>query len=392
MLDKKRCWLNERDLCTLHINQSPYGCDAYIRRAVCYEKLEYPDLAAGDAYRALLLTDELLDKSGEWHELAVEAAKLSVRKADKVLVNGATNGLNTNGAAIGDGHFGEHQIEESANGANGEVDEDPWYNEVAEGHAQRSYQILARTLSDCGDLKAAYDFTERGLKVFEGYDMLKALQVQILDKHYQSQLEKDPTWDKSDFNPRTDLPENGFARREIYPWNEHETDRFSTNSMSFLNIMIRKAAPKCEVRAVQLPVLNTQAQGNQKPATITQLGVFATEDILPNETVLLEPSVLTSSTRLFDPLCDACSSTLPTVDPDHPLPNCPDCDDIVFCSQACLTRAQDLYHPVVYVCSGANSFTLVLQLSHTKHVLGARRPSTPGFRLATAFSTSMKQC
>lgn len=346
MLDENPHWLNQRDIYTFHIEKSSYDCDPYIQRALCYEKLGCPDLAAGDAYRALLLTDEVLDESGEWHELAVEAVEAGARKVDQVLVNGATNGFDI---MTGDEHFKENQSEDGPSGVNGEEEEDPWYNAMAETYARRCYEILARALFDCGDLKAAYDFTERGLKAFPGHDTLKELQEQILDNHRQSQLQKDPTWDKSDFNPRIDLPENGSVRREIYPWNKHETDRFSKESMSFLNAELRKAAPKCEVRAVELPVLNAKAlyQENQKPATSTQLGVFATTPISPNDTVLLEPSVLTSSTRLFDPLCDACSFALPTVDPDHPLPTCPDCDDIVFCSEACLTRAQDLYHPAV---------------------------------------------
>lgn len=358
MLDEKRHWVNDRDIYTVHIEESPYDCDPYIRRALCYEKLGYPDLAAGDAYRALLLTDEVLDESGEWHELAVEALESSARKVEKVRITGATNRLNGDGGSDGDhdngalngyGHSGENQDARVSNGVNGEEDGYQRSNVIAERYARRSYEILARTLLDSGDLKAAYDFTERGLKAFPGRGILKKLQGQILDKHRQSQLQKDPIWDKSDFNPRTGLPENGSARREIYPWNKHETDRFSNESMSFLNAEIRKAAPKCEVRAVELPVLNTQAlhQENQKPATITQLGVFATSDIPPNETVLLEPSVLTSSNRLFDPLCDACSSALPAVDPEHPLPTCQDCDDIVFCSEACLSRAQRLYHPEI---------------------------------------------
>ena len=314
MPDEKRHWLDERAICTAHIEQSPYSCSSYMQRAVCHEKLGYPDLAAGDAYRALLLTDELLDESGEWHELAVEAA--------------------------------EHQRDEGSKGGNVDGEEEPWYHAIAEGCAQRSYKILAQTLSECGDLSAAWDFTERGLKASPDQDTLRELREQILNRHRQSQLENDPMWDESAFHPRTDLPENGSARREIYPWNEHETDRFSDDSLAFLNAEIRSAAPKCEVRAVELPVLNTQAL-DQKLATITQLGIFATTDIRPDETVLLEPSVLTSSTGLFDPLCDACSSALPTVDPDLPLPQCPDCDDIVFCSDACLRRAQNLYHPAV---------------------------------------------
>ena len=340
MLDEERQWLRERDSNTAHIREKPYDCDPYIRRAACYEKLGYPDLAAGDAYRALLLTDEVLDESGEWHELAVEALESTVKKADWSLNDGAESGLSTNGVVTGIGHTGGKQHEERSDMAVDGKEDDPWYQVVAEGYARRSYEMLARTLADCGDLKAAYDFTERGLKVFPSHGVFTKLQEQILHKHCQSRLQKDPGWDLSDFNPRTDLSENGIVRREIYPWNRHESDRFSEDSMSLLNVKIRKVASKCEVRAVELPILNTQAfdKEGQKPATVTQMGVFASEDISPNETVLLEPSVLTSSTRLFDPLCDACSSALPMVHPDHPLPSCPDCADIVFCSEACLAH------------------------------------------------------
>lgn len=358
MLDEKQRWLNERDIYTLHIRDTPYDCDSYIHRAAYYEKLGYPDLAAGDAYRALLLTDEVLDESGEWHELALEALESSATRVDRVPVNEATDELNTNGVKTGGGRSDENQIGESSNRVNGEDGDDSWYTVIAEDRARRSYEILARTLSDCGDLKAAYDFTARGLSVSPGHDVFKKLQEQILYKHYQSQLQEKPTWDRSHFSPRTDLPENGLVRREIYPWNNHETDRFSEDSMSFLNAEVKEVAPKCEIRAVKLPIVNTHAfyREDKKPATITQLGVFASKDISPNETVLLEPSVLTSSTGLFEPLCDACSSALPAFDPDHPLPSCPECDDIVFCSEACLARAQTLYHPSV---CGLSDFDVV---------------------------------
>ncbi|KAM0796151.1 hypothetical protein BDR22DRAFT_812437, partial [Usnea florida] len=349
MLIEKSHYLNQRNSYTLHIAENPYNCEAYLQRAACYDKLGYPDLAAGDAYRALLLTDELLDESGEWHELAVEALESCAWKDDRLLGDGAEDRLHANEASRQDDHKDTIQNQEPSNEVNEEEDEGPWYNLIAQHYARRSYEILARTLLDCGDLKAAYDFTERSLAVFPGNDMMRELQEEILVNYHQTQIQKDPTWQNSNFNPRSDLPETGLARREIYTWNQQEIDRFSQESITFLNAEIKKVAPKCEVRIVELPVLNTPAlhSGNWKATTIRQLGVFATSKILPDEAVLLEPSVLTSSTRLFDPLCDACSSPLPMVDPNNPFPTCPNCDDVVFCSEACLTRAQDLYHPAV---------------------------------------------
>lgn len=66
---------NERQLLTSQLSNSPYECRCYLKRALCHELLGFPDLAAGDAYRALLLTDEVQDESGEYHEQAIEAIK-----------------------------------------------------------------------------------------------------------------------------------------------------------------------------------------------------------------------------------------------------------------------------------------------------------------------------
>ncbi len=67
----------ERQLLTSQLSNSPYECGCYLKRALCHELLGFPDLAVGDAYRALLLTDEVQDESGEYHEQAIEAiAKL----------------------------------------------------------------------------------------------------------------------------------------------------------------------------------------------------------------------------------------------------------------------------------------------------------------------------
>lgn len=44
-----------------------------IRLAEAYKHLGYPDLAAGDAYKALLLVDEIVE-DGEYHDEVLEAA------------------------------------------------------------------------------------------------------------------------------------------------------------------------------------------------------------------------------------------------------------------------------------------------------------------------------
>ena len=42
---------------------------------MCYFYLQYPDLAAGEAYKALLLADAVADESDEYHGRAREAVE-----------------------------------------------------------------------------------------------------------------------------------------------------------------------------------------------------------------------------------------------------------------------------------------------------------------------------
>src|SRR6185312_13534788 len=65
--------LESRQQLTDALTKDPYDLITYLRRAIVYSDLAYPDLAAGDAYRALLLTDEVLNESFEYHQQAVQA-------------------------------------------------------------------------------------------------------------------------------------------------------------------------------------------------------------------------------------------------------------------------------------------------------------------------------
>src|SRR5699024_7594782 len=112
------------------------------------------------------------------------------------------------------------------------------------------------------------------------------------------------------------LPAQGFARRVLYPWNHHEPDRKAPEELDLLNERLKAVAPKCEVRAVTLPVLHaantassekdTKKEG-EKEVSI-QLGLFAKEDIPAGEIILRESSMLTATNRLHDDLCDACNA------------------------------------------------------------------------------------
>jgi hypothetical protein len=50
----------------------PYSLVVRLEISERYARLGYPDLAAGEAYMALLLIDEVRDESGEYHEEALQ--------------------------------------------------------------------------------------------------------------------------------------------------------------------------------------------------------------------------------------------------------------------------------------------------------------------------------
>lgn len=67
--------LHELEILRNLLPNNPYCIDLRIKLARSYQLLGYPDLAAGESYKALLLIDEVVDEAGEYHENALEAAK-----------------------------------------------------------------------------------------------------------------------------------------------------------------------------------------------------------------------------------------------------------------------------------------------------------------------------
>ncbi|KAL8734963.1 MAG: hypothetical protein Q9181_003012, partial [Wetmoreana brouardii] len=344
--------LEKRDILTRQLFDRPYSSFIYIERAWCYEELGYPDLAVGDAYRALLLTDELSDDSGEYHKGALETFCEDIRLR---LDGSGSLEFGTHIFIFNDRHVDERRyLSLKPADEEGEtlpdVQSPSFLPFTINQQRLNCLALLTRLLVQCGCLRSAYEFSERGQQATTSTDPeFISAQRQILKAYNTTLLEQDPNCNDRSYNPRTELPEQYLARRELYPWNDHEPDRFSKESLYFLNERMKKIAPKCEVRATSLPVLETKASTNDllKPSvTNLQLGVFATEDIAPYETVLQETSILTANNRLHDPLCDACSAPLPPTSLlDPPLPSCPECEDIIFCSPACHDLAISLYHP-----------------------------------------------
>lgn len=323
--------LETRRNLTEHLLSSPYDLVTYLDRAEVYTNLGYPDLAAGDTYRALLLTDEAQDESGEYHEVALKALKARCEIGMPTVLR--------LGPRAGDIGAVENWIQ---NVSMDEEEVNP--DSISRRATLHCYQKLAMSLLLCGCLKSAYDFCTRGLAVAPQDEdlMFKKEHIKVLARRRMKLAEDE----EIDIN---NLPDSGLVRREVYPWNTFEPERFSEETLGFLNAELEAIGAKCEVKAVELPTLietSSSSNGYTFTSTNKQLGLFAKDDISPGDVVLNEYSSLTANNRLKESLCDACSAELPPIGPDSTVVGCPDCDDTMFCNEECLMKSQD-YHPSI---------------------------------------------
>ncbi|KHN96240.1 wd and tetratricopeptide repeat protein [Metarhizium album ARSEF 1941] len=307
------------------LNGLPYDLILYLQRAVIHSDLGYPDLAAGDAYKALLLTDEVCNEGFEYHEKAMESLLMHTGVPIPEVMAYGDLPQDWSPAVVESLGGGEEAARRLAGLA-----------------SIRAHQILSLSLLLCGCLKSASNFCERGLKLAPKNKELLNAQTHIRTVA-RRRLRRD------NFNTN-DLSDYGLVRREVYPWNHHEPDRFAQDSLDALNTHLKTMAPKCAVQVATLPVLLEGASNTDHYdiiPTCKQLGVFAAQDIAPGEDVLREYSLLTANNRLKDPVCDACSADLPPLGSDNEAVNCDECYDTVFCSQYCHDAAQERYHPAV---------------------------------------------
>lgn len=302
--------LSRRQRLTERLYEHPYDLVLYLERAVVHSDLAYPDLAASDAYRALLLTDEVANAGFEYHDEARAALRAHLGDAP------------ADAADAADGDAGA-QIERLRASA-----------------SRRCYRILAISLLLCGSLKSAYDFAARGLAAAPGDEELAQAQEYVLGLARRRL--------KSDEVDVAELPDQGLVRREVYPWNAHEPDRYAADTLERLNAQLAVVAPKCEARVTELPTLGdgpVAAGGGGAVSTNKQLGLFAKEDIAPGETVLDEVSLLTANNRFVNPLCDTCSSELAELGAaEGQVWACEECQETLFCSEACRDLAAATYH------------------------------------------------
>ncbi|EXM36356.1 SET domain [Fusarium oxysporum f. sp. vasinfectum] len=319
--------LDRRSQLTEGLSSLPYDLILYLNRAAIHSNLGYPDLAAGDAYRALLLADEVLNEGFEYHEQALESLQMhtAVPLPD----------------VLAHGNLPQDELQSPETDL--EV-EDEAVKRLATLAQVRAYQILSLGLLLCGSLQSAASFCQRGLQLSPSNQELLDTKNNIVTVARRRLRRDDIDIDYPN------LPDQGLVRREVYPWNDHEPDRFAPESLAELNERLSSMAPKCVVEVATLPVLLEGASSTDDYEiipTCKQLGVFAKEDIAPGEVVLKEYSLLTANNRLKDSICDACSSDLPPLGSENEPVSCPECYDTVFCTQYCFDQAMERYHPAV---------------------------------------------
>ena len=247
--------LERRRELTAELRESPYDLFVYIKRAIVHSELGYPDLAAGDAYRALLLTLEVEEDCQEYHEPADEAFQKYIQLPGKL--------RDLYGVHAEERERAEQLIQD------GNLTDD----ELLKLAKIRCYRILSISLLLCGCLKSAWDYTVQGLETAPGDKELLQAQEYITGLA-KRKLRHD------DVSP-TDFPDQGLVRREMYPWNKtHEPNRYSDETLEFLNAELAQVAPKCEAKVTELPILVDgvpKLDENGNIPTNKQLGLFAKE-------------------------------------------------------------------------------------------------------------------
>ncbi|USP82676.1 hypothetical protein yc1106_09950 [Curvularia clavata] len=302
--------------------EQPYSILHRLNLAKAYKELGYPDLATGDAYKALVLVDELTEE-GEYHDEALDAAR-----ADLI----------------------PEKIADLSIGADKETLPSGYEDVITYARTQWSrtaYDILIPSLLDCGCFRSGFDYIARAMKAFPNDKAFQSYDESLAERLKSHCEQNGENFEDMEVD---DYPDKGLVRRENYSWNNYEPDRFSAECLDFLNEELAGIAPRLEVRVAELPLLATapSATGTSlEPQYTKQLGLFAKEDIAPGETILEEKSLLTGISRLHESYCDACSIPLSDSGATHENITCEECNEVFFCSEECHDLAQDHYHPSI---------------------------------------------
>jgi hypothetical protein len=114
------------------------------------------------------------------------------------------------------------------------------------------YKILIPCLVDCDCFRSAHEYNSRALKAFPEVESFLSVQELLPN---QVRLHLDSLGQDTDVIDVQDYPDKGMVRRELYPWNAHEPDRYAPDVLDYLNDELSRMAPKLEVKVAELPDL-----------------------------------------------------------------------------------------------------------------------------------------
>ncbi|RPB23313.1 hypothetical protein L211DRAFT_868750 [Terfezia boudieri ATCC MYA-4762] len=339
---------------------------AYLNRALTHARLGYHDLSSSDAYRAMLS----VERFREWTDEAADKYEFLDLDAGT-----ASHGLFSGGGLAGVLHPELRWV----------VRGDEVGKDTKEDDSQRvlnqidkaSLWTIICSLTNAGCIKLAQTYLRNAVTRFSSEGDVGLWQD--LARGILTKLDPHPTSTPTTGSfieillTQRNLPIRGLSRREVYPWNHYEPDRFAPSTLEKINASMRECCvltgpeggPWCEARCVELPRL--RADGTISSKTVRQLGVFALRDIpavIPgvddSEPVphpyLIEPTRLIAYTTTGGPpgsvaavRCELCTKPIP--EPEQGQWGCAECEenDIwpSYCSKECQDRAGVLYHPVV---------------------------------------------
>lgn len=409
-------FLEARELCTKAlVEYTPCHAVAYANRACIYSRLGYPDLAAGDAYRAVMLMeytravlDGLEDDSDEKkapgdseEPIGEEQPQEQAEKVTSTTEDTEGDGSDEEGEPVSIfTHIAQASfstISQFLKLSCGLPVDAPDVPRAELSAFVTKFDLLAsfyliNSLRQTFSLLDAFEFCESTLKRYgpdaqnvqpttsstaatgsgPGEDLqitpatFTSLKTTIMAE-MNTKLEKaietqDKIGDIAPERSRTILS-SGVARRECYPWNSYEPDRFSDEALKVLNGNMRECGEralgseniKCEAKVVELPDLGATGE-----ATMSKhLGIFAAQDIFEGEIFFEEVVTISGSPypgrRI---LCDYCSEKL-NPENTHICPNCPtnaaskvsaDGETPLYpayCSPTCVTLASQSHHPTL---------------------------------------------
>ena len=313
--------LSLHDRLSRSLDQDGLQPEILSERARTYLELDYPDLAASDAYLALALAEEALGEGDGDLEPVMRRGSIIV-----AWPNGNSSNL--------DNDLADPPDEETARATAMQMQTD-------------CMRLLQKSLVKLGCWQDAYGYQSQLNSSQEGRGQ-KTTDLSYLEGLMEEQRKvSDTKMPDLHQSLNASLPNSGFARREVYPWNTHEPDRSATAALEELNSRLRLSAPNLEVKSTTLPILQSSSLTPTSPQTTTQLGLFATAPLAPSSPILRERSTITAIRDISASLCDTCASPLPSLtSPLRPIP-CSTCHDAIFCSATCHSLAQTLYHPVL---------------------------------------------